>query len=121
MYNCTLNHEYSREYYWSNNCIKIKVDEGNEKVIFTKLYLQLPIKELCCEIIKPTHLGGLAEAIDSDGDLININSDFSELLTQQVKIMSKQRRYLCGCEIFILARSLQASLNKCILRHIICL
>ena len=36
-----------------------------------------------------------------------------------MQLISNQRRDLCGCEIFILARSIQYSLNECRSRHII--
>ena len=34
-------------------------------------------------------------------------------------MISKQRKYLCVCDIFILEISQQTSLSTCILRHII--
>ena len=53
-------------------------------------------------MIKPPHLGGLYEYKESDVNVIISDSKLRELLTPQVKILSKQRRCLCGFEICIL-------------------
>ena len=63
-----------------------------KKIGVIKPYLQAPLKELYDNAIKSTHLGFWDEAIDSD---VNVNiSDYTshEILTPQVKIMSKKRR-----------------------------
>ena len=54
----------------SKNCIKIKLDEGDENVSVTKLYLQVPIKYLYDDMIKPSSLSGLDESIDNYGNFI---------------------------------------------------
>ena len=71
-------------------------------------------------MIKLPSLCGLDEAIYSDENLIISDSKLNELLPQ-VQLISKQIRYLCRCESFVLEKSLQYSLNLCILKHIICL
>ena len=86
----------------SKSFIKIKLDGGDEKVSVTKLYLQVTIKYLYDEIIQPPMLGGLAEFIDNYRSIIISDSNLRELFPPQVKLMSKQRRYWCGCENFIL-------------------
>ena len=61
LHNWVLNHYHLDESSCSNNCIKIKLDEGDKKVSVTKLYLQVPIKYLYDEMIKPPSLGSLDE------------------------------------------------------------
>ena len=65
-------------------------------------------------MINPPHLGGLAESRYSNGSFIIRYSKLRELLSPKVKLMSKQGRYFCECEFFILRTSLQGSLSKCI-------
>ena len=49
-------------------------------------------------MIKPPNLGGLNQAIGSDGNFIISDFKLCELLSPQAKVMPKQRRDLCGCE-----------------------
>ena len=86
------------EYSFSKNCIEIKIDGGNEKFSVNKLYLQVPIKHLYYDMIKPLCLRSFDEALDSGEHLIISDSKLCELLPPQVKLISKQRRDLCGCE-----------------------
>ena len=58
-HNWIINHYHVKEYLYSNNCIKIKPYGVDEKVSVTKLYLQVPLKYLYDDIIKPPSLGGL--------------------------------------------------------------
>ena len=51
--------------------------------------------------------------------MIISNSNLRGFFSPQVQLMSNQRRYLCGCQKIIPARSLQASLNVWILINII--
>ena len=61
--NWIISHDHVKEYFCSNNCIKIEFDGGDEKFIVAKLYLQVPIKYLYGDIIKPPNLCVLDEAL----------------------------------------------------------
>ena len=78
------------------------------------------MKELYYDMIKPPHLVRLYEVRDSGGNMIIGDSKLCELSPPKVQLTSKKRRYFCGYKTCILARSLQASLNKWILIRIIC-
>ena len=70
-------------------------------------------------MIKPPHLGDLVEARDC-GKMLNFSSyNIFELLPSQVQIMWNQRSGFSECEICMLARSLQASINSCRLGYIV--
>ena len=86
-----------KEYSCSNNCIKIKPDGVDEKVKVSKLYLQVPIKDLFADIIKPPSLGVLTESIYNNVYFIVIEFKLREFLPSQVKLMSNQIRDFCGC------------------------
>ena len=53
-----------------NICIKIKLDWGDEKVSVKILYLQVIIKVLYVDMIKPPGLGGFDESKDNDRNFI---------------------------------------------------
>ena len=78
--NFILNHDHVKESSCSKNCIKIKLDGGDEKVSVTKIYLHIPIKYLYDDMIKPPSLSGLDESIDNDGKFIIIDSKLHEFL-----------------------------------------
>ena len=71
-------------------------------------------------MIKPIHLVGLYEVKYSGGNMIIGDYKLCELFPAQVQLMSNKRRYFCGYETCILARSLQASLDERVLIRIIC-
>ena len=52
-------------------------------------------------MITPPYLRGLNEAIDSDGNVIIIVSKLCDLFKSQVQLISRQRIYFCGYNIFI--------------------
>ena len=58
----------------------------------------MPINDLYDDMVKSPSLVGLDEDIESDVNVIISDSKLCELLPPQVKLISKQRRDLCGCE-----------------------
>ena len=58
------------KYSCSKNFIQIKLDGGDENLSIIKLYLQVTIKDLYDEMIKPPSLCGLDEDMDNYGNFI---------------------------------------------------
>ena len=119
LHNYILNHHYVKECSCSKDCIEIEVGWGDENFGVTKLYLQVNIKDLYDGISKPPSLGVLTGARDNEWNIIINDSKLHELLPSKLQLISKKGRYFCGYGEFILAGSLQVSLDACRLRHII--
>ena len=113
-----MSHDHVKKSSSSKDSIQVRVDGSNEKVVMPKYYLQLPIRELHAQMIKPQEHGGLNEVRDDNGKVIVSEYSLRKILPKNIKPMSKQKRLLCGCESCITADLLQSSLNAWRQKHL---
>ena len=83
---------------FARDTMKVCIDNSNEKVVVPKYFPQIPICELHSDLIKPAQDGGFAEARDDNGRVIIGDFNLYKLIPPNAKLMSKQRRILCGCK-----------------------
>ena len=95
-----------------------KPDGGDEKVSVTKLYLQGTIKIYTMTWLKQTYKIVWMKPWIITKNVAISDPNLRELLPPQVQLMSEKMRDLSGCEILILAASLQYSLHTFRLIHI---
>ena len=99
LHNWIVNHDSLKESSCSNNCIKIEVDRGNEKVFVTKLYSLLHIEDLYDDMVKLPYVVVSYEAIYSNWNLIISKSKLCGFFPPQVQLMSNQRRYFVNVRV----------------------
>ena len=112
------NHDNIKHSSSTKEVIKVKLDGQSEKIPMQKLYMQISVKELHADMLKPSHEGGFSMAKDSEGKPIISQSMLHTLIPPYIKPMSMQKRFLCACEICVSAETLQSSLNYWRLKNI---
>jgi hypothetical protein len=80
------------------------------KVRVGKLLLQISYCELHNDLLS-TGREGLPEAKDNNGKPLISDTALRALLPPQVRTMTERYKQMCGCEICIVVRSMQSSLN----------
>jgi hypothetical protein len=80
------------------------------KIRTSKLYLQISMRELHNDLLSDPPLG-LPEARDADGQPVISDTALRALLPPQVRSMTKRHKQMCGCEVCIIVRQQQMSLN----------
>ena len=83
-----------------------------------KLLLQIPVRELHNDLLKPVEEGGLAEARDDDGRALISDTALRSMMPEQLRRATERHKRMCGCETCITVRSLQQTLNAWRKRHI---
>ena len=64
----------------ANDCLKAKIDSYTELQFFTKLLLQVSVRELHNNILSNTKYGGLKKARDEDDIILISDSTLRSLL-----------------------------------------
>ena len=85
----------------SNDCLEVKLDVQTEPQIFTKLLLQVSVRELHNILVSDPNDGGIKDSRDEDGKIIISDSTLRSLLPPQLKQMSARYKIMCGCECCI--------------------
>jgi hypothetical protein len=85
--------------------------ETGEKERVGKLLLEISVRELHNWLVGPVEDGGLASARDANGKVLISDTALRYLLPPQLRKMTPGHKQMCGCEICIVAKSLQGSLN----------
>jgi hypothetical protein len=96
-----------------NSCDTLLIrdpDNPRIKTRTSKLYLQISMRELHNDLLSDPPLG-LPEARDADGEPVISDTALRALLPPQVRTMTKKHKQMCGCEICIIMRQQQMSLN----------
>ena len=83
--------------------------------------MQLIIRGLYDDMIKPPNLGGLDESKDNYGNFIISDSKLCGFFPPQVQLIPNQRSDLCGGENFVLLILIQTYLYAWRFRRIICI
>ena len=74
------------------------------------MLLHVSVRELHNSLVSDPNYGGLKDARDEDGKIINSDSTLRSLLPPQLKTMSERYKIMCGCECCISAKSIHSSL-----------
>ena len=91
--------------------------EPNIKTRVGKLLRQVSMRELHNDLL-PVPPTGLSEVYDVSGRPIISDTGFRALLPSYIKPMTDKYKQMCGCEVCILAISLQNDLNSYRLTHL---
>jgi hypothetical protein len=83
-----------------------------------KLLLQIPVRELHNNLLKPVEEGGLPEAHDDNGRALISDTALRSMMPEQLRRATERHKRMCGCEICIMVRSLQETLNAWRKHHI---
>ena len=83
-----------------------------------KKLLQISVRELHNNLIKPEDQGGLKEAKDASGNVIIRLTALHYLMPPQVKKMTDSHKIMCRCKSCVSASLLHESLKAWRLRHI---
>jgi hypothetical protein len=97
-----------------NETLLIKDPGTSEKRRVAKLLLEIPVRELHCNLVAPVQEGGLAESRDLAGSIIISDSNLRIIIKEsipQLRRMSSRHKQRCGCGTCIIVSSLQISLN----------
>ena len=70
----------------------------------------MSVRELHNSLLSDPNDGGLKDVRDEDGKIIISDSTLRSLLPPQLKQMSAQYKFMCGCECCISAKSIHSSL-----------
>jgi hypothetical protein len=76
-----------------------------------KLLLQIPICELHRNLLKLVEEGGLPEARDENGRALISDTALWSMMPEQLPRATERHKQMCGCEVCIMVRSLQLTLN----------
>jgi hypothetical protein len=83
-----------------------------------KLLLQIPVRELHNDLLKPVEEGGLLEARDENGIALISDTALRSMMPEQLRRATERHKQMCGCEICITVQSLQQTLNAWRKHHI---
>ena len=83
--------------------LKIKMEGQKDPVLMEKLLIQISIRELHNDLVKPMSEGGFAGARDKEGNIIIGDTTLKRLLPPQLRKMTKRNKILCGCETYLQA------------------
>jgi hypothetical protein len=97
-----------------NETILVTTPENSEKIRVPKLLIEIPIRELHCNLVEAPEKGGLLESRDAAGNIIVSDTTLRKIIKEdlpQLRRMSNRHKLMCGCEICIGMSSIQRSLN----------
>jgi len=118
VYAWIVDHEMVVESPIANDALlKLNLVTG-EKERVPKLLLQIPVRELHNDLLKPVEEGGLLEARDNNGRALISDTALRSMMPEQLRRATERHKQMCGCEICITVRSLQQTLNAWRKRHI---
>ena len=89
-----------------NDCLTGISDDQTELQMFPKHLLRVSVRKLNTILIGDTNYGGIQEAMDEENNIIISGSTLRTLLPTQLKEMSEQYNFMCGCECCIYAKSM---------------
>ena len=85
-------------------------DYNTETQLFPKYLLQVSVRELHNSLVSDKNDGGLKKCRDEDDNIIISDSILRSLLPHQLKQISAQYKFMCGCEFCIFAKSIHSLL-----------
>ena len=102
----------------AKDCLTIIITVMDKEELVHKKLLQVSVRELYNDCIKPEDEGGLKEARDASGKVIIGLTALRYLMPPQVKKITNSHKVMCGCEVCISAASLHESLKAWRLQHL---
>ena len=84
-----------------NDRLKVSIDGPSEPQLISKLFLQVPVRELHNSMASPPEEGGIKEKRDAANNITIINYTLRSTLPTQIKKMSAQYKLICGFECCI--------------------
>ena len=94
----------------SNDCLKVMFDDQRETQLVPKILLHVSVRELHNILVSDPNDGGLTDARDEYDNIIISDSTSHSLLPPQLKKMSVQYKFMCGCECCISGQRIYSSL-----------
>jgi hypothetical protein len=97
-----------------NETILVTDPETSEKCRVSKLLIEIPIRELHCNLVEACEKGGLLESRDDKGRIIVSDTTLRKIIKEdlpQLRRMSSRHKLMCGCEICVGVGTIQRSLN----------
>ena len=91
---------------------------GKKTKVLAKLLLQISIRELHNDLVAAAERGDLPELLDSNGRMIISDTRLRSILPPQLRRATQRHKQMCGCEVCLVPRSHQQSLNAFRCRHI---
>ena len=88
MYTCITCHPQVFQSQYSNDCLKVLLDDHIEPQLVPKLLLQVSVIELHNILVSDTNDSGLKDARDEYDNIIIVDSTFHSLLPTQLKQIS---------------------------------
>ena len=95
---------------FSNDCLKVMLDDQREHQLVPKLLLRVSLRELYNSLISDPNDGGLKYARDEYGNIIISDYTLHSMLPSQLKQMSARYKIICGYECCISANSIHSLL-----------
>jgi len=95
----------------ANDTIQL-IGEDGKTFSACKLLLEISVRELHNDMIKPVSEGGLEGAIDDDGKQIVSDTMLRSLLPKNMRRMTERHKMMCSCEVCITPKRLQLTLNS---------
>ena len=92
----------------TNSIIYSVLTIGSHKV--GKYLIQISIRELKNDLVKPKNEGGLSEVWNGNKLLVS-DTGLRYIISVNVKKFTPRYKQMCGCEVFIQTKQLQRSLN----------
>ena len=94
----------------SNDCLKVMFYYQTEPELFSKLLLQVSLRELHNSLVIDSNYGGIKDVRDEHENIIISDSTFRSLLPPQIKQISARYKVICGCECCISDKSIHSLL-----------
>ena len=113
LYNFILQHPQVVVFPIGNDCLTLSIDSQVEPQLVPKLVLRVSVRELHTSMVIPPEEVGLKEERYSDNNIIISDSDLRNILPPQLKKMTYQYKFLCGCECCISTKIMNFPCSYC--------
>ena len=96
----------------SSNVVKVLNPESNQKEFSPKMLMDITVRDLHNDTIKPSDDGGLESVVDSVTQKVLISdTTFRLFIPPQVRKLTTKLCQICGCELCIIPKDMQIDLD----------
>ena len=93
--------------------LSLFLTQNQIKTIFTEIVMEIYVRDIHNDIIKPSNNGGLVGVVDNmTHKLLISDTTLRSFIPLQVRKMTPKLRQICGCALFIIPKDMQIYLNR---------